>query len=213
MSVSLSYAADVEERLWSFEFKDCAVSDALTQIAKTSGIKITINVPIDTKISKKSFKNKKISQVLKNLLRGENYVMVWDHDDKGAPSIHISILDKANEERGEESKPPQQSVSVIHVGKSKDVRKTAGTPSSSKGVNKANIKEGKRSSPVPSQTEKRSHIKGGTGSRAGTDSQQSSTPDRQDTTSVGQKQTSTPPQPAPEKTSGLEPPPMPPGVK
>ena len=211
LSVSLSYAEGVEEKLWSFKFKDCAVSDAFKQITKTSGIKITSNVPIDTKISKKAFKNKRIAQVLRNLLRGKNYVMVWHQDDKGAYSIHISILDQANQKRGKGSKPPQQTVSVIHVGGSKDVREKAGTPSSSKGTNKANIKEGQRSSPQPTpQSGNRPIITGAT------DSPQSSTPDKsekKDTASLAQKQTSAPPQPAPEKTSGLEPPPMPPGVK
>jgi len=32
LSVSLSYAEGVEEKLWSFKFKDCAVSDAFKQI-------------------------------------------------------------------------------------------------------------------------------------------------------------------------------------
>lgn len=126
LSASASYSADVEEKLWSFKFKECSVSEALVQISRASGIKITTNVPVNTKVPKKSFKNKKIGQVLKNLLRGKSYAMVWNQDHKGARFIHISIIDHADKKRGGEGlKAIRQPVSVIHLGGSKDARAKA----------------------------------------------------------------------------------------
>jgi len=47
---NVSHAANIENWRWSFDFKNCTISDALSQITKVSGINIVPNKAIEKRI-------------------------------------------------------------------------------------------------------------------------------------------------------------------
>ena len=129
LTVVVCHGADVQERRWSFTFKDCSVSDAIEQVSRASGIEITTNVALNRKIAQKSFNNKKLSQVLRNLLRGSNYVMVWHKNAQGADAVRISIVEKAVKKEGKGAATSRQPVTVIHTGGSGENKGKTSAPS------------------------------------------------------------------------------------
>jgi hypothetical protein len=83
------YASVIEDKRLSFDFTDCDISEALSQITKVSGIKIIVNGTINKKIADKSYKNMRLDHILSDLLRGQNCAIVWHYNELGLSSINI----------------------------------------------------------------------------------------------------------------------------
>ncbi|MEA3432554.1 MAG: hypothetical protein U9R01_07805, partial [candidate division WOR-3 bacterium] len=66
----------MEHDTWTFDFKNCSVSDALIRIVETTGIDIFTDKPINRKVCK-SYDAGTIDKILKDLFRRENHAMVW----------------------------------------------------------------------------------------------------------------------------------------
>lgn len=94
VGANLSHAAKMEYDIWSFDFKDCSVSDALIRIAETTGIDISTDKPINKKLCK-SYDVSTIDQILKDIFRRENYAMVWYYSESGLDSVDIWIFESS----------------------------------------------------------------------------------------------------------------------
>ncbi len=85
---STLYASSIEENntnkipKWSLEFNDCSVSDALNQISKVTGVKVTTNIGIDKMILSKYYKDKPIDHIVTDILSRENYAIIRRFNDK-----------------------------------------------------------------------------------------------------------------------------------
>jgi hypothetical protein len=83
-----------EEELWSIDFGAISVSEALDQLAQLTGIKIVTEARLTQKIAPKSYKNRSIEQILKDLLKNVNSAAVWNYSEKGVESIGILAFDR-----------------------------------------------------------------------------------------------------------------------
>jgi hypothetical protein len=90
-----SLRADVDENaLWSLQFKNASISEALRQITQTTGIKIIPPSRLGNQVITRSYNNQTIEHILKDLFRDMNYALVWSHGEKGIDSVKILALDK-----------------------------------------------------------------------------------------------------------------------
>ena len=94
VGANLSHAAKMEHDAWSFDFKDCSVSEALIRIAETTGIDVFTDKPIDRKVCK-SYDVSTIDQILRDIFRRENYAMVWYYSENGLDSIAIRVFESS----------------------------------------------------------------------------------------------------------------------
>lgn len=93
-SASLSHAAKIEQNTWSFDFKNCFVSDALTRITETTGIDVYTNKQINKKFCK-SYNASTIDQILKDIFRKENYATIWYYSENGLDSVDILVFESS----------------------------------------------------------------------------------------------------------------------
>ncbi len=78
---------------WSFEFKNCAVAEALSQIMNVTGIEILVGADddFDERLVTKSYIDQSIDYIVRDILRRENHAMIWHYSDRGLGSILIWI--------------------------------------------------------------------------------------------------------------------------
>jgi hypothetical protein len=86
------HAAKVENHKWSFNFKNCTISDALRQMSQVTGIALFMNQNRDKQLYSKSYKSQTIDQILRDLFRQENYAMLWSYNSDGLNAIDIWIF-------------------------------------------------------------------------------------------------------------------------
>ena len=90
-----SLRADVDENaLWSLQFKNVSISEALRQITQTTGIKIIPPSRLGNQVITRSYKNQSIEYILKDIFRDMNYALVWSHGERGIDTVRILALDK-----------------------------------------------------------------------------------------------------------------------
>lgn len=81
---------------FSFEFNQCSVSEALHQISQGAGVKIS--APFDelqNKKVKKAYKNIKIENIIADMLREQNYAIVWKYQNDRL--VHVEIRLEEND--------------------------------------------------------------------------------------------------------------------
>ncbi|MGD9041299.1 MAG: hypothetical protein PVH82_16790, partial [Desulfobacteraceae bacterium] len=87
--------ADVDENaLWSLQFENVSISEALEKIKQTTGIKIVRPSRLGRQLITRSYNNKTIEYILKDIFRDMNYALVWSHGEKGITSVRILALDR-----------------------------------------------------------------------------------------------------------------------
>ena len=91
---SLSHAAKIKHDTWSFNFKNCSVSDALILITETTGIDVFTDKPINKKLYK-FYDASTIDQILRDIFRQENYAMVWYYSENGLDSVGIWVFESS----------------------------------------------------------------------------------------------------------------------
>jgi hypothetical protein len=96
--------ADVDEdALWSLQFEDVSISEALEKIKQTTGIKIIRPSRLGNQLITRSYTNKTIEYILKDIFRDMNYALVWSHGEKGIDSVRILALDRVGGPGGTQS--------------------------------------------------------------------------------------------------------------
>jgi hypothetical protein len=96
--------AEVDENaLWSLQFENVSISDALEQIKQTTAIKIIPPSRLGNQVITRSYNNKTIEYILKDIFRDMNYALVWSHGEKGIDSVRIMALDKVGGSGGTHS--------------------------------------------------------------------------------------------------------------
>jgi hypothetical protein len=83
-----------EDALWSLKFENVSISEALEKIRQTTGIKITRPNRLGNQLITRSYSNKTIEYILKDIFRDMNFALVWSHGEKGIDSVKILALDK-----------------------------------------------------------------------------------------------------------------------
>lgn len=190
-SASLSHAAKIEQNTWSFDFKNCSVSDALIRITETTGIDVYTNKQIKKKLCK-SYDASTIEQIINDLFRKENYAMVWYYSENNLDSVDIRVFESSGSNNNfNQSRSFRKTSAKGGVTRKKVAYKSVSSKGQSGSDNLKNR---------ASRSEATSNDKPKTGVHNG----------NIDTTD---KDTVSPP-PVPDKRLGLEPPPMmPPGFK
>lgn len=91
---SALYAEVDENALWSLQFRSVSISEALEKITQTTGIKIITPKQLGDQVITRSYENKTIEHILKDMFRDMNYALVWSYGEKGIDSVRILALDK-----------------------------------------------------------------------------------------------------------------------
>ena len=90
-----AFCADVyEDALYSLQFNSVSISDALKQIAQTTGINIVTPKQLGNQVITRSYKNQTVERILKDMFRDMNFALVWSYGEKGIESVKIVTLDK-----------------------------------------------------------------------------------------------------------------------
>lgn len=89
----VSHAARLENKRWSFHFKNYTISDALEKMTRVTSIDIFTNKNRDKSLFNKSYKDQTIDQILKDLFRKKNSAMVWSYGDNGLEAIGVWIFE------------------------------------------------------------------------------------------------------------------------
>jgi len=92
-----AFCAEVyEDALYSLQFRSVSISEALKQIAETTGIKIVTPKQLGNQVITRSYKNQTIQRILKDMFRDTNFALVWSYGEKGIDSVKIVTLDRGS---------------------------------------------------------------------------------------------------------------------
>jgi hypothetical protein len=90
-----AFCADVHENtLYSLQFNNVSISEALKQVAQSTGIKIVTPKQLGNQVITRSYKNQTIERILKDMFRDMNFALVWSYGEKGIDSVKIVALEK-----------------------------------------------------------------------------------------------------------------------
>jgi hypothetical protein len=89
----LSAAATDENALWSIDFRDISLSDALRQLSSKTGVAINADRDLEEEVITGSYRDKTIDQIIKGLFRGLSYSSTWYYKGGGVESIKISLFE------------------------------------------------------------------------------------------------------------------------
>lgn len=90
-----AFCAEVhEDALYSLQFNSVSISDALKQIAQSTGIKIVTPKQLGNQVITRSYKNQTVERILRDMFRDMNFALVWSYGEKGIDSVKIVTLDK-----------------------------------------------------------------------------------------------------------------------
>jgi hypothetical protein len=96
-SPTSAFCAEVyEEARYSLQFRSVSISEALKQIAQTTGIKIATPTQLGNQVITRSYENQTIERILKDMFRDTNFALVWSYGEKGIDSVKIVTLDKGS---------------------------------------------------------------------------------------------------------------------
>jgi type II secretory pathway component GspD/PulD (secretin) len=95
-SLSAFCAEVYEDALYSLQFNSISISEALKQIAQTTGIKIVTPKQLGNQVITRSYKNQTIQRILKDMFRDTNFALVWSYGEKGIDSVKIVTLDRGS---------------------------------------------------------------------------------------------------------------------
>lgn len=220
-STNVSRAKEIGCGLYSFDFKNCAISDAVGKVMKATDVNISVNGDADKSVPKANYVNKPIEEILKDLFRKDNCAIVWYYSEGTLDSVGIWIFEggkstgnfssgKFNSETTSKNSFKQVATKdKLRAGKktsrntdgSKTVGYQYGTSAAGTkrtvGKSKKPGSQGRTESKTSSITSATSNDNPGIGI--------------QDCNSDIIKKNTVSPLPIPEKWHGLEPPPMPPG--
>ncbi len=76
------------------QFNSVSISDALKQIAQSTGIKIVTPKQLGNQVITRSYKSQTIERILRDMFRDMNFALVWSYGEKGIDSVKIVTLDK-----------------------------------------------------------------------------------------------------------------------
>lgn len=93
---SVLHAEKKENPTWSINFNNIAISEALDQLSRFTRVKIKANKPIEDRITK-SYRNKTIDYILRDMLKNLNYASAWSHGEEGVNAINIWVYEKSAE--------------------------------------------------------------------------------------------------------------------
>ncbi|MBN2418832.1 MAG: hypothetical protein JXL81_05560 [Deltaproteobacteria bacterium] len=224
---------------FSFLFENCTVSDALKQISDKSGIIIILKGELKKDMLTKSYNNRHIDSIISSLLRGENCSIVWNYNNGNLYSVDIHTPDE-NAVKGRSTGSPVGNGARINNSpvrfpsnmseddmdeirsnylnsRTINARKRSATPSSRSRTSPENTPARRTGSNYTSGSSGRTPIEDNVGDKPGV-----SANIRRHTINSQNKKTNneieeeiipppSPEPPDPEKGSGLERPPMPPG--
>ncbi len=214
MPINVS-ASNIENQRWSFDFKDCTISDALRQISSVMNIEILASRGGYEEFNR-SYTDQTIDQILRDIFWKDNCAMIWRYGDSGLASIDIWVFkgdgggsfrqEKLAKQggvniRGNRVKKITDSKPTIVRKESPNIRKNGSFPPQKNPKDHMNL-----STEAPATI--RNKASGG-GSRGKSYSPTRSLSEASESPGIELKATEPPPMP--EKLHGLEPPPMPPG--
>jgi hypothetical protein len=87
-----------KEKVWSFDFNNCTVSDALSRIAKATGKKIDVDGGSTRRLSR-IYKSQTVGEIIKDILQKENHIISIFTARGGKDSIKIWLPGSGNSPR------------------------------------------------------------------------------------------------------------------
>jgi hypothetical protein len=100
----VSALSENNSNTFSFRFENCTVTAALKELSEKSGVKIVSNGIIKKEIFQRSYNNKKLDSIIKDLLRGEDCSVVWNYRDGNLFSVNLYTPDE-NDVKGNAAGP------------------------------------------------------------------------------------------------------------
>ncbi len=97
--MEIVHAETIEESMWSFEFNNISVTDAINKISKVSDIQIIINGDANNIYITKSYKKYSIESILIDIFEGENLAASFKYKDQKLAYVDVWILPKADGKR------------------------------------------------------------------------------------------------------------------
>jgi len=93
IGTGISTESREQARRWSFDFGNCPVSEALSQIAKATKREICLEGETDNKVGR-SYENQGLEKIIGDVLRNENYILAMSPGNDGISSVKIWLLGK-----------------------------------------------------------------------------------------------------------------------
>ncbi len=94
IGTTVSASPENSSNTFSFRFENCTVADALREISAKSGINIISNGTLKKEIFRKSYTNRHLDSIIKDLLRGENCAVVWNYSEGNLHTIDLYTFDE-----------------------------------------------------------------------------------------------------------------------
>ena len=94
----IALAGTEEDAHWSIDFGAVSLSEAFDQLTQITGIKIFTTMPLSHTVSPKRYRNQRIDQILRDMLKNLNYAAVWHYSERGIESIGIVAFDREEAE-------------------------------------------------------------------------------------------------------------------
>ncbi len=93
VGASVVLASQEKDKRWSLVFESCSLSDALSQVTRATGIDVFTNRDKDKPLLSRSYKDRTIDEILRDLFRKENCAMVWCYGHEGLEAVGIWIFE------------------------------------------------------------------------------------------------------------------------
>ena len=122
-----------QDKTWSFRFEGTPILEVLDQLTEVTGIEIFADKLPETKSLTRTYDKWALDQIIKDIFRGTNHVIIWHHGEHGKGSVEIHVFDKSVGPRGTirdfptvsrtPPRNPQRSLRTPAVAKQKEERK------------------------------------------------------------------------------------------
>lgn len=99
-------AEDAGKTKYSVEIKGATLEEALKQLSQETGVGISIRRNKAQKTVKgKSYVNETLDQIIRDLLRNTNHILVWNHAERKASSVDIWLFPSGSGDAGAQAVP------------------------------------------------------------------------------------------------------------
>ena len=102
-------------KVWSFDFNNCTVSDALSRIRKATGKKIDVDGGSTRRLSR-IYKSQTVGEIIKDILQNEDHIISIFTDRGGKDSIKIWLPGSGNSPRRLSANLPRPPAAPVRSG-------------------------------------------------------------------------------------------------
>ena len=86
-------ADNMADRKWSFEFRDCSLSEAVQEISSATKMNIKVNNISESQISYKRYSNESIENILTDLIESSSKAFLWYYRQNELVTVDVNLLE------------------------------------------------------------------------------------------------------------------------